>query len=224
MSRPGSGRRGGSRRLFDYDRRLLPNAYLAELDPHGIEDPRSSVEVTGLTIGYPAWNLLYYSLLCSIVPEVKDVVVVETGTNEGISTIVMAQALRDLGRDANVLTVDTDEEAVEIARKNVRLAGLEDYVEFHVRDSLEFLGELIERIDHIDFAFLDSAHDFDHVIKEAELIHSKVAARGGKVYFDNTVAGGVGDALDAIEQRYGFVLRFDNCSWGPPGNAIWQPR
>jgi predicted O-methyltransferase YrrM len=224
MEQSGPRKGFGSRRLFGYDRRLLPNPYLAELEPADVDDVASARKRTGLSIGYPAWNLLYYALVSSLVPDWEDPVVVETGTNYGVSTIVMAQALKDLGRNARVQTVDRGEDVLEIARENVKRAGLEDFVEFHLQDSLEFLRVLVERTDHIDFIFLDSNHRFEFVMKEVDLIHSKVAARGGKVYFDNTNAGGVGKALKLIEKRYGNVVRFENCSWEPPGNAIWQPR
>ena len=66
--------------------------------------------------------------------------VVETGTNWGASTIVMAQALKDLGTTAKVRTVEMNESLVEIAKGNVEKAGLTDQVEFHVEDSLSFLA------------------------------------------------------------------------------------
>ena len=218
--RRGVGRFKDSRRMFDYDRRLLPNPYHAELESAS-PDLEAAVKLTGLSIGYPAWNLLYYCLLCSLPPQ--DAVVVETGTNQGFSTIVMAQALKDAGASAAVRTVDIDPEIVPRARHNVEKAGLSDYVEFHVGDSLGFLTELAGEQDHVDFAFLDGNHEFEHVMKEFEAIHPRVAACGGKVYFDNTLSGGVAEALRHIRAQYeGALVEFSNCSWSPPGNAIWQ--
>src|SRR5688572_6264421 len=94
-------------RWFRYDRRVLPNSYLASLDP---EEP--SPELARLSAiepddddarrvlqkewnvefirwlgesekssGYPTWNLLYYALFTSLLPDADDLVVVETGTN-----------------------------------------------------------------------------------------------------------------------------------------------
>ena len=51
-----------TRRRFDYDRRLLPNPYLARMEPEELEDPRIAARLfTGRTIGYPAWNLWGFS-------------------------------------------------------------------------------------------------------------------------------------------------------------------
>ena len=210
-----------SRRRFDYDRRLLPNPYMAVLEPQELERPTRH---QGLTIGYPAWNLLYYSLYCSVDPERDDLVVIETGTNRGLSTISMAQALKDVGADAIVETVDLDDSKTEIARENVESAGLTDRVEFYIGDSLEFLRSLTARVDHVDFVFLDDNHDHEHVAREIEIVHPLVASRRGKIYFDNTTAGGVAEALRDLRRTYGGnLVEFENCSWRPPGNAVWQP-
>jgi predicted O-methyltransferase YrrM len=215
-------RPGKNRRMFGYDRRLLVNGYLAEHEAAS-HDLESAIARTGFSLGYPAWNLLYYSLLCSL-PRSGQPVVVETGTNRGFSTIVLAQALRDAGQRAVVRTVDVDPEVVELAEQNVARAGLAGLVRFSVCDSLEFLAALRREVDRVDFALLDGAHDAEHVLAEFELVHPLVRSCGGKVYFDNTSAGGVAEALRRIgAARGGNLVEFANCSWAPPGNAIWQP-
>jgi predicted O-methyltransferase YrrM len=208
-----------NRRMFDYDRRLLANPYLADVDATA-RDPESAFEGTGMSIGYPAWNLLYYSLLCSL--PAREPVVIETGTNLGFSTIVLAQALADAGRGGTVRTVDIDPDAIAKARDHVDRAGLSAHVEFVTGDSVAFLRGL--DVERIDFAFLDGSHEQDDVLAEFDLVRSRVVAAGGKIYFDNTSAGGVAEALAEIRRRGdGNLLVFDNCSWWPPGNAIWQP-
>lgn len=220
-------------RRLDYDRRLLPNPHLAVLEPEGV-DLETAVESTGLTIGYPAWNLLYYTLFCSPRPNPTvygepalprgDYVVVETGTNFGVSTIVMAQALKDLGLEGKVRTVDFSEQAVETAKRNVEDAGLSDYVEFNLEDSLAFLSRVAGEVERFDFVFLDDNHETGHVVKELDIICPKMAPRTGKIYFDNTSGRGVSGALKHLKETYGGdLIHFPNCSLSPPGNAIWQP-
>jgi predicted O-methyltransferase YrrM len=208
--------------MFGYDRRLLVNGYLAEQEAE-THDLESAIARTGFSLGYPAWNLLYYSLLCSL-PRSGQPVVVETGTNRGFSTIVLAQALRDGGLQSVVRTVDIDPEVVKLAEQNVARAGLAELVRCSVSDSLEFLRTLRHEVDRVDFALLDGAHDAEHVLAEFELVQPLVRSCGGKVYFDNTSAGGVAEALRRIRAAHGGnLIEFDNCSWAPPGNALWQP-
>jgi len=213
----------GVRRMFNYNHALLPNPYVSELESRS-PDIDAAIANTGLTIGYPAWNLLYFSLLCSLAAERREVVVVETGTNHGFSTILMAQALQDTGARGILRTVDIDPDRVQIARQNVAKAGLSDRVEFHVEDSLRFLSQLVKDVPQIDFAFLDGNHEWSHVTKEFGIIYPRVVACRGKVYLDNTQSGGVAAAMRFIRQAYGGnLVEFTNCSWSPPGNAIWQP-
>jgi cephalosporin hydroxylase len=205
------------RRRLDYERRLLPNPHMAVLESGGMDSE-------GMTIGYPAWNLLYYSMLCSIPPELPDAVVVETGTNLGMSTIAMAQALEDIGVSAVLQTVDINKEYVEKARRNVTEAGLAGRVEFHVGESLSFLSGLVGQVDHIDFVFLDDLHRYQHVVDEVRLLHPKLLPRQGKVYFDNTTHTELDRALRWVRRELGGnLIEFESCSWSPPGNAIWQP-
>ncbi len=216
----GTEERQNSRRRFDYDRRLLPSRHLAALESEDGRDPGD----TRSSPGYPAWNLLYYALYSSLPPELEAPVVIETGTNRGVSTIVMAKALDDLGSDAVVRTVELDPELSATARRNVEDAGLSHRVEFHVGDSLEFLAATADAVDHFDFVFLDDNHHRPHVLRELRIVCPKVAVRRGKVYFDNAAWGGVGRALGDIPSLFGgSVITFPNCSSWPPGNAIWQP-
>jgi predicted O-methyltransferase YrrM len=237
-------------RRWDYDRRLLPNSYLARFEPQQpspeMERLRAVVPTdeagqkalqaarydallewlggTEMTMGYPAWNLLYYSMISSLLPTLPDPVVIETGTNLGLSTIVMAQALKDVGLQAVVETVEHNPERAAEARRNVEAAGLGEYVTFHVGDAIEFLSSLIERVEHLDFVFLDDLHERYHVEREIDLVCPKVAVRRGKVYFDNTGGGGVAAALGHLRDKHGGnLVEFANCSWHPAGNAIWQP-
>ncbi|MGH7897887.1 MAG: O-methyltransferase [Candidatus Binatia bacterium] len=212
-----------SRRLFGYREALLPNARLAEVDRRA-RHPLDAVETSGFTIGYPAWNLLYYAALCALPRANREAVVVETGTNRGFSTIVLAQALADAGVAGSVDTVDIDAAVVAIARDNVAQAGLSHRVRFHVGDSIAFLHRLASERPGVDFAFLDGSHEYGHVRAEFAILFPAVVAARGIVYFDNTAAGGVARALHFVRRAYpGNLVEFPNCSWYPPGNAVWQP-
>jgi predicted O-methyltransferase YrrM len=210
-------------RHFSYDRSLLPNRYLRRLEA-ATTDLESARELTGLSMGYPAWNLLYFGALCSLPPGREEYTLVETGTNHGFSTIILAQALRDAGARGTLHTVDIDPAATAIAQRNVARAGLSSRVRFYTEDSHAALTRLAEQCRAFDFVFLDGSHEYAHVLEEFRLVHGRVAAAGGKVYFDNVNSGDVARALEAIRANYGGnLLTFRNCSWSPPGNAIWQP-
>jgi len=215
---------GINRRVFEFNRELLPNKYIADLDSKN-NTMRGAREAVGYTIGYPAWNLLYYSLFCSLPyePYTGKANVIETGTNLGSSTIIMAQCLKDAKYTSKVHTVDINPNLTAIAKDRFRESDVGEYIESYTSNSIEFLKNYVETVDCIHFAFLDSLHKRDHVIREFELIYDKVIKCKGKIYFDNTIRAGVWDALIYIKEKYGGnMIEFRNCSSGPPGNVIWQ--
>jgi predicted O-methyltransferase YrrM len=174
-------------------------------------------------VGYPAWNLLFYSALCSLDPNGGEVVVVETGTNQGFSTIVLAQAIEDSGAGGVLHTVDFSGDMTTRARKNVERAGVTHRVVFHTGDSVEVVRSLMAEVERVDFAFLDASHAAAHVFAEFRLLYPKLVASRAKVYFDNSREGGVHDALFLIRRAFGGnMVHFDECSWSPPGACIWQ--
>ena len=215
-------------RRFDYDRRLLPNACVAAME-EGVTSIEQALERTGRSPGYPAWNLLYYAALCSLRRE-RENLFVETGTNWGFSTIMLAQALRDGKLGGHVHSVEIDRGNFERAGRNIREAGLADLVTLHCGDAKAFLAEFVPSIaGAIHFVFLDGSHRQDDVVAEFDLIHPKLDDES-LVFFDNTHKMRVGDAdqrvngaLWIITERYGGnLVNFPNSSWSTPGEAIWQ--
>src|SRR5207247_1591336 len=108
------------------------------------------------------------------------------------------QALKDLEIEGRVETVELDEQLVEVAKGHVDRAGLSDYVRFNVGDSLDFLSRISGEV---DFAFIDDLHEYDHVVKEIDIVCPKIAPRG-KAYFDNTEAGDVARAMAYLRETH----------------------
>lgn len=214
-------------RMFDYDRSLLPNRHLALLEENvrTIEEAR---ERTGATIGYPGWGIIYHILL-SHLDRLRSEVILETGTNWGCSTIILAQALIDAKCEGRVLSVELDPDNAAIAKKNLEAAGVAERVEIHVGDSRAVLPELLENQYDVRFAFLDSSHLFDHVMAEFSSVVPKLTD-DALVVFDNTYQIAeqgedprVNGALRAITDQYGGnLVNLEFVSWYTPGLAIWQ--
>ena len=216
-----------STRMFDYNKKLIPNPYLASLE-EGITSIEDAKQKSGFTIGYPGWNLLYYSVLCTLRRDAFNVIL-ETGTNIGSSTIVLAQALVDSQLDGCVYSVEIDPDNYTQAVNNLEQAGVAEAVKLYNADSLTFLKEAKFPNNAISYAFLDGCHEQDYVIKEFELVYPYLDYKS-VVVFDNTylISEEVADkrvngALRHIKQKYGGnLINFENVSWFTPGLAIWQ--
>ncbi len=157
-------------------------------------------------------------------------VIIETGTNRGSSTIILAQALQDSGVDGHVHTIEIDQETADLATENLAAAGHTERVTQYVGDAKEYLPNVLRAIDgEIRVAFLDGAHDLEDVIREFEAVHP-LLTRNAIVVFDNTyrIASEGEDprvhgALAQITHRFGGnLINFPTVSWYTPGMAIWQ--
>jgi len=214
-------------RRFNYDKALIPNKYLASL-----EDSVSTIEQatakTGFTIGYPGWNLVYDMVISHLHPE-KYNIILETGTNLGCTTIMLAQALKDSGSHGKVYTVELDKKSYEIALTNFERAGVSDFIEAVNENSHTFLKDFAKRNSSIRVAFLDASHLFDDVITEFNAILPLLGPQS-IVLFDNTylIADDnedqrVNGAIREILNRHGGnLVNFETVSWYTPGLAVWQ--
>jgi predicted O-methyltransferase YrrM len=214
-------------RMFGYDLARLPNPHLAKLEANvaSIEQAR---ERTGATIGYPGWGVIYHLLLAHL-DRGRYEVIIETGTNWGCTTIVLAQALVDAGCKGRVITFEIDAVNADKARANVSAAGLSDRVEMHVGDSKALIKSTLRNEGGLRVAFLDASHLYEDVLEEFELILPKLTA-DAMVMFDNTyrIAEGnedprVNGALKTIIERHaGNLINLAFVSWYTPGLALWQ--
>jgi len=80
--------------------------------------------------------------------------VVEFGTSFGISTIYLADAVRQTG--GKVITTELLESKAQRALQNIKDAGLSDYVELRIGDAMKTLKTYSSPI---DFLFLDGWKD-----------------------------------------------------------------
>ncbi len=214
-------------RIVDYDRRLLPNPLLARLDMNS-PTRQEWVKTTGLSPGHPSWGLLYHLLLTTLHPD-RFNYIVETGTNWGLSTIVLAQALIDSRRAGEVATIELDPANLDKARAHFAEAGVAGHVTAFLGDSAKLLPEVAERHPTIRVAYLDGNHEMEHVLKEFATVHPRMEP-DGLVILDNTylIADAGEDqrvfgALEVIRNQYGGqLINLPYTSWYTTGVAIWQ--
>ena len=214
-------------RRFGYDLSLLPNKHLRKLEK-GVKDIEQAQKKTGMTIGFPGWGMLYYLLLCHLESGKRNVIV-ETGTNVGCSTIILAQALHDSGCDGLVYSMEIMEKEHSTARGNLKASGVGEHVRLIHGDAKTELPGILAVEPVVRFAFLDGSHLFNDVMAEFELLLPHLEP-DALVIFDNTyrIAEAsedqrVNGALQEIHGRHGGnLLNLEFVSWYTPGLAIWQ--
>lgn len=216
-------------RMFGYNVDLLPNRYLAELE-RGVTTIEEAQKKTGATLGYPGWGLIYHIMLSHLDRSRRETII-ETGTNFGCTTILLAQGLIDSNCDGEVITFELEPDNVRRAQDNASKAGVAERIRFVEGDSTKTMPQALAGLSNVRFALLDASHLFDDVMREFELLYPALA-EDAIVLFDNTYRLAddgedqrVNGALKAIKQRFGGELvNFEFVSWYTPGLAIWQRR
>jgi caffeoyl-CoA O-methyltransferase len=107
--------------------------------------------------------------------------ILEIGTFTGYSAICMA---RGLAPEGILHTIDVNDETLFIARKFVKMAGLENRIRFHEGDALQIIPSLNEVF---DLVFIDA--DKEQYVDYYKAVIDKVRA-GGLIIADNVLWGG----------------------------------
>ena len=143
------------------------------------------------------WNIShqtaeFISMLIKI-SNVKNVL--EIGTSNGYSTLWIADALKDSGRNGHLTTIEFYEKRQCIARENIEKCGLTKFVTFKQGTALEILNEL----DFVpDMVFIDA--NKSEYIQYFDLLKDKLP-KGAIILADNVVshAAKVADFLETIK-------------------------
>jgi predicted O-methyltransferase YrrM len=180
----------------------------------------TQVPIKQSAICYQHGRLLYATLVRYTRQRASQhLTIVETGTARGFSALCMAKALDDAGATGKIASFDVLPHEVEILWNCVRDADgprtraallsdysdlLERYVAFHRGDTKWELARM--SVPRIHFAFLDSVHEYDHVMAEFASIRARQKA-GDVLFFDDYTPEaypGVVRAADEICRDHGY--------------------
>ncbi len=111
--------------------------------------------------------------------------ILEIGALGGYSAIHLSRALPE---DGALISLELEERHAEVARENVRRAGLDERVEVRVGDARNLLSEMVERDEvPFDLIFIDADKGGYPEYLEWAL---KLSRPGSLILADNTIRGG----------------------------------
>jgi len=123
-------------------------------------------------------------------------VTLETGFAYGISTLFIAEALRQNGTGRHIAIDPLERTRFDgLGLKHIAEAGLGDLVTFHEEPSELCLPRLARDGLRLDFAFVDGLHLFDYVVAEC-LFLGHMLRKGSLLLIDDTNMPGVARACD----------------------------
>lgn len=126
----------------------------------------------GALIPRPETELLIDEVLKNIEDKNANITIAEVGVGSGIISIMLAKFLPN----AKIIAVDISEAALEIARRNIEIFGVEDRIELR-------LGSLLEPLDeHIDYLVSNPPYIAEDADLESNLSYEpQNALFGGKI-------------------------------------------
>ncbi|HET7514248.1 MAG TPA: class I SAM-dependent methyltransferase [Gaiella sp.] len=162
---------------------------LARMEADDAADRDADVPISqrSLAVGPDSGRLLF-----ALVAPNAGCEVLEIGSSHGYSTIWLAAAARILG--GRVVTLEQEPGKIEVWRRNIADAGLEEWVELVAGDAKETLPDLE---DGFDVVFLDAWKDDYEVL--FELARTKLDP-GGVVVADNVTTSSTVEAYAAARQ------------------------
>lgn len=181
----------------------------------------TQVVIKSSTLCYEHGRILYATLARYARTHARESLnIVETGTARGFSALCLAKALEDTGITGKIVTFDVLPHDVpmfwncfrDAEGPRTRAALLSDYAPLLERDIIFQCGDTGSdlarmRFGRIHFAFLDSVHSYDHVMREFAAIQSQQQA-GDMLVFDDYSSDqypGVVRAADEICQSHGYA-------------------
>jgi len=158
----------------------------------------------------------------SIIQLVRPKVIIETGTNSGYSTSLIAAGLRSYCEDGIVYTID-----IGVSEHLFKKTELEENIKFMKGSSLEvpFDQEIVA-----DMLVLDSDHSYDTIIKEIIRFEPMLKAGGLMLLHDSIYYDGVAHAVYALMKSTRFEVitlptpRTHGCGTRSPGLTIVRKR
>ncbi len=138
---------------------------------------------------------LWYSLVMLLRPRY----VLETGTYFGYSTCMIAAALRDLGDERHVTTIDPEER--DHLWRGTRLAPLIRWINMMSQDAAADLAG-----SKFDLLVLDSDHHYNTIIAELMLFEPMLRRGGSILMHDTLFFDGVGAAVKQLEANPRFEV------------------
>ena len=174
------------RKTFDFPGEFIDDAHAryAHAPPSGL-----------IEVGIPGWLRVADALKLYEMAYFSQGQVLEIGAYHGLSTSILALALRNAGRGHTLVSLELDPPAMLEAKRNV--ADLAEMCDFILGDARVSRGELKEQGRTFAFAFVDHSHMYE-LVRDACVDLKKLIRPGGFALFHD-----FNDPRNGKDSQYG---------------------
>ncbi len=96
--------------------------------------------------------------------------ILELGCYHGLSTMIMAQAVRDAGSPARIYSVDLDPGCLAATLRTLRTHKLADRATLYCADAASAVNDFTAQPKRFGFAFVDHSHRYEHVLSVCQAL------------------------------------------------------
>ena len=135
--------------------------------------------------------------------------VLEIGCYQGLSTAIMAGALRDANNNNLLVTVDISKENTEITIQNLSKLGLIGNVDVRCVDATALYKELINKKYKFNIIFVDHSHTYKDVLESCKFLPLLLQEGGFVIFHDYSNLAGNTDGNNVyIAVKHGLCKKF----------------
>jgi predicted O-methyltransferase YrrM len=110
--------------------------------------------------------------------------ILELGCYHGLSTMIMAQAVRDRGSASRIFSVDLDPGSLAATLRTLRTHNLADRATLYCSDAAQAVHDFARQQSRFAFAFVDHSHRYEHVLPVCQALPSALAPGAFVLFHD----------------------------------------
>jgi predicted O-methyltransferase YrrM len=138
-----------------------------------------------INLGIPGWLRIEDALKLYELAYYSAGDIVELGFFQGLSTSILASAIRDSQDKQRVVsTIDLNPELLEGAQRHIDERGLHEYVRFTSGDAVEFAKQFIAAGRRFNFAFVDHSHAYKDMLVICDYLPALINPGGFCLFHD----------------------------------------
>lgn len=137
-----------------------------------------------IDIGIPGWLRREDALKLYEMAYFTSGHILELGTYQGLSTAILAQAVKDTGKGKLMTSVDLDPKGTAEAERHLKQRGLDTYVQLVCAEATQFCREFINNKRTFCFVFIDHSHAYRDVSEICQLLPELLLEGGFCLFHD----------------------------------------
>ncbi|RVB80552.1 MULTISPECIES: class I SAM-dependent methyltransferase [unclassified Mesorhizobium] len=164
-----------------------------------------------IDIGIPGWLRREDALKLYELARFAEGDILEFGTNEGLSAYILANAVANSGRKAEIVSMELSPEISATAHKNLTAHGVNGTIRLEVGDADATCQRLVDSNRKFGFSFIDHSHAYEHVVKACHRLKQLIEPGSFCVFHDyNDKRNSRRTGLGETSNEYGIIAGIED--------------